>query len=94
MKFKRVCDAAVWWLRKTNNPAVGWGDSYLLHEIAKLMGWAPNSWRTEKRVLNALTKTPGDMVPAFVRYHRRVRNFWLPERCPNHLKNKSIDSQV
>lgn len=80
IKFRRVCDAVVYWLRKTDNPAVGWGDAHLLHEIADLMEWEHRAWVTEYRVLNALTKTPGELVRTQVHLHRRCRIFYLPEK--------------
>lgn len=85
-QFRRVCDAAVWWLRHTDNPAVGHGDTHLLHEIATLMGWKHAGWKTETRVLNALSKTPGELIPTFIRYQRLCRNFYLPECCPDRLR--------
>lgn len=89
-QFRRVCDAATWWLRHTDNPAVGHGDAHLLHEIATLMEWEHASWRTERRVLNALSKTPGELIPTYVRYQRLCRNFYLPECCPERLRPNRV----
>lgn len=80
----RVCDATVDILKVTGNDAVMWGDCVLLHMIADRLGWEHQSWRTEKRVLDALSKTPGILVPGFIRVHinggdRLVRCFRLPE---------------
>lgn len=78
----RVCDAAVQVLRETDNPAVMWGDSGLLHAIAERMGWKHEGPRTEERVLNALSRTPGELIPRMTRsaYRNRiVRIFRLPE---------------
>lgn len=87
----RCCDAAAWWLRRTDNVAIGWGDIHLAHEIADLMGWEHDGPRTPRRVLNALDRTPGELVKTYVRYERLVRNFYLPEKCPAHLKPNAGD---
>lgn len=83
----RVCDATVAILKVTDNGAVMWGDCVLLHMIAERLGWEHQSWRTEKRVLDALSKTPGILEPVFtpVRINggdRLVRCFRMPEE--NH----------
>ena len=79
----RACDAAVEILRETDNPAVMWGDTGLLHLIAKRAGMASQNraWKTEQRVLQALTRQPGLLIPAITFGHRkrRVRIFHLPE---------------
>lgn len=77
----RCCDAAVLVLRESRNPAVGAGDSGLLHTIAERAGIAPNGWITEKRVLDALTRRPGELVPGWFRtsHGRTARQFVLPE---------------
>lgn len=83
----RVCDATVDILKVTGNYAVMWGDSVLLNMIADRLGWEYTSWRTEKRILDALSKTPGILEPVFtsVRINggdRLVRCFRMPEE--NH----------
>jgi hypothetical protein len=88
---KRVCDAAVEVLRETDNPAVMWGDSGLLHLIANRAGVksAKRAWITEDRVLNALSRQPGELVPGTTCSgggNRRVRIFWLPEHVPERLR--------
>lgn len=78
---QRVCDAAaVDVLRETDNPAVMWGDEGLLHLIAERMGWEHECTRTSDRVLNALSKTPGRLMPGYTTTgnNRRVRIFHLP----------------
>lgn len=80
----RVCDATIEILKETNNDAVMWGDCVLLHMIADRLGWEHQSWRTEKRVLDALSKTPGILEPVFTRVSnlngrtRLVRCFRMP----------------
>jgi hypothetical protein len=82
----RVCDAAANVLRLTDNPAVMWGDSGLLHAIAELaeISTRARSWQTEHAVLDALAKTPGELVPRYTTAvrGRRVRIFYLPECVP------------
>lgn len=78
----RVCDAAIEVLRETDNPAVMWGDEGLLHLIAERLGWKHNTWKTSDRVLNALSKTPGRLIPGktYIGNGRRiVRIFRLPQ---------------
>lgn len=77
---QRVCDAAVDVLRETGNPAVMWGDEGLLHLIAERMGWKHECTKTSDRVLNALSKTPGELISKYTRTGsgRRVRIFHLP----------------
>jgi len=85
----RVCDAAVAVLRETGNPAVMYGDSGLLDQIAERANQkgheAAHPTLRWKRVLDALTKQPGELVPGLTatpddRYRMRV--FWLPEHAP------------
>lgn len=86
----RVCDATVEILNETDNDAVMWGNYTLLHMIAGRLGWEPQAWRTEKRVLDALSKTPGILKPVFTRVNihgrtRLVRCFRMPEE--NHARS-------
>ena len=53
---KKVPEAAVRVLRRTDNPGVMWGDSALLHLIAEEAGMPHDCWLTEKRVLDALSR--------------------------------------
>ena len=62
----RVCDAAERVLLESGNPAVMWGDERLCHMIAERCGWEPQGPATSKRVLAALSKTPGRLVPRLV----------------------------
>jgi hypothetical protein len=83
MARRRICDAAAEVLRETDNPAVMWGDSRLLHLIAERAGLPHEAWDTEDRVLNALSKTPGELVPGKTylgHTMRLVRIFRLPEK--------------
>jgi hypothetical protein len=88
----RVAEAAVAVLRETDNPAVMWGDCGLLDLIAERAGMERDSskWMggipdRHTRVLNALSRRPGDLVPSFTLTGRgrRVRVFWLPEHAPS-----------
>lgn len=78
----RVCDAAVEVLRETGNPAVMATDSGLLHAIAERAGRPHKGFRTEKLVLDALSRQPGELVPGYTRAYRnqRARIFRLPDR--------------
>lgn len=78
----RICDAAVEVLRETGNAAVMHGDLPLLVQIAKRHGhYDGHPLWVEKRVLSALTSTPGSLVPGKTRNGRGrlVRIFRLPE---------------
>lgn len=77
----RCCDAAVLVLRRTGNPAIICGDAGLLHLVAAEMGWEHQSRKTEWRVLNALSRTPGELLSYFVKRadNCTVRMFQLPE---------------
>lgn len=77
----RVADAAYEVLQETNNPAVMWGDEGLLHLIADKLGWKHEGHETPDRVLRALAKTPGRLIPGHAQAfnNRKVRIFRLPE---------------
>lgn len=77
---KRICDCALEVLRETDNPAVGYGDAGLLHAIAERAGIGHNAWKTEARILNALSKTPGPLVLKHfrTRWGQHARVFYLP----------------
>lgn len=78
--------AAIDVLRETDNPAVMWGDSGLLHLIAKRLGWKAEAWHTEDRVIRALNQTPGPLIKDKTRLPngRTVSIFRLrkPEETP------------
>lgn len=83
---RRVCDAAVEVLRETNNPAVMWGDGYLLHLISERAGRESDGYKTEQRVLSALNRTPGELKKwktACGWRGRWVSIFYLPEHFPH-----------
>lgn len=78
---KRICDAAVEVLRETDNPHVQSRDAHLLHTIAERANpnYKADAWDTEKRVLNALSRQPGILIPGKTMQGRRaVRIFRLP----------------
>lgn len=82
MKRRRICDCAVEVLRETGNGAVMWGDEGLLSLVAERAGMPHEAWKTSDKVLNALSRCPGDLVPGktYLGASRRVaRIFWLPE---------------
>jgi hypothetical protein len=93
VKRIRVCDAAVAVLTETNNPAVMWGDTGLLHMIAKRAGLPSKgrAWMTEDAVLRALSRQPGSLIAGLTRgpsevRGRRVRIFWLPGYEPERMR--------
>ncbi len=63
----RACDAAIEVLKATNNPAVMYGDEGLGHQIAERLGWEHDGPRTTRRVLQALSRTPGRLVKGYCR---------------------------
>ncbi len=82
MSRMRVCDAAVEVLKETGNPAVMWGDVGLCHKIAERAGSKTDGHLldTERRVIAALARQPGILLPKFTWCKgRRVRIFRLPE---------------
>jgi hypothetical protein len=81
---KRAAQAAAKVLRATDNHAVGYGDSGLLHLIADELGWPHECWFTEKRVLDAIDRYhEGVLVKRYFRARRGLgRVFYLPEHVP------------
>lgn len=77
----RICDAAAAVLRESDNPAVMAGDSRLLHMICERAGRQHRGFRTEKLILDALSKQPGVLLGYLTRTPRGrlVRVFRLPE---------------
>lgn len=63
----RVCDAAIQVLIETDNPSLMYGDEGLCHQVAALLGWEHEGPATSRRVLQALSKTPGRLVKGLVR---------------------------
>jgi len=82
--MKRICDHARDVLRETDNPAVGYGDAGLLHLIAERAGVPHNGPKTEARILNALSKTPGVFA---IRYFKTRRGVGRVFRLPKHLQH-------
>ena len=95
----RICDITAAVLRETENPAVMWGDSGLLDQIVARAGSTPKrpirlagggevadlpaaGW---KRILDALTRQPGELIPGHTEQpdgRIALRIFWLPEHAP------------
>lgn len=69
---KRVCDATVAVLKRTDNQSVMTRDEHLLHEIAEEMGWDHNAWFTSRRVIAALSKTPGNLIKYKSRFNTLI----------------------
>jgi hypothetical protein len=71
-------------LKETDNPAVMWGDSGLLDAIYYLKNGrntGRHPYQRWKTVLDALTKTPGILIPKMTTLPngRDVRYFQLPD---------------
>ena len=62
----RVCDAAIQVLIDTDNPALMYGDEWLCHQVAARLGWRHDGPATSRRVLQALSKTPGRLIKGLV----------------------------
>ena len=83
----RACDAAMQVLLESDNPAVMYGDDWLCHQIAARLGWEHEGPATTRRVLRALSKTPGRLTKNHVRLMprnsrsqgRAVLHFELPK---------------
>jgi len=79
---RTIAEVAAEHLRAHGHPAVGYGDTLLLHEIAAAAGLAPRSWRTEKSVLAALERRPDLFEKRYFRSRRGLARVYylLPER--------------
>ena len=81
----RICDAAEQILIETDNPAVMLGDNGLIDLIAERAGKLRDKehpFDRHTRILNALSKQPGNLVPGYSLYgnsNRRIRIFRLPK---------------
>ena len=91
----RVCDAALSVLLETDNPSVMYGDEWLCHQIAERLGWEHEGPWTTKRVLGALSRTPGRLKKGLCLMPsdccargQRVLHFQLPEPEYSRLMNK------
>lgn len=60
----RACDAALQILMESDNPSVMYGNEWLGHQITGRLGWDHAGPETSRRVLRALSKTPGRLVKA------------------------------
>jgi len=80
----RICDAAKQILIETDNPAVSLEDTGLIGLIAKRAGkLRDKEYPSDRhvRIINALSKQPGNLVPNFTLQagtNRRIRLFRLP----------------
>ncbi len=55
---KTIGEHAKEYLKANGLDSVGWGDTYLLHDIAEHAGLSHRGWHTEKQVLDALDRSP------------------------------------
>ena len=86
-RLKSAAEVAVEILRKSGNPAVGYGDAGLLHQIAEQLGMEHEAMTTERKVLDRIERSyQGLLEKRFaslpVRGLARVRQYWLPEAAP------------
>lgn len=68
-------------------PAIGWGDSNLLHQVATALGLEHNGPDTERLVLQRIERHhSGILIKSYTSFPERglgrVRIFWLPEHAP------------
>jgi hypothetical protein len=83
---RRICDIALEVLVETDNNAIMWGDG-LLDEVHKRSGGSlgVHPLKRWQRILNALTRTPGDLVPMRTRINGRwYRIFYRPDAWSRH----------
>lgn len=89
-RLKTLAQIAAEYLRETGNPAIGWGDSGLLHAVAERAGLPHESIFTEKKVLDRIGySNRGELVKTYTSYPgfrglAKCRRFYLPE-CWNTL---------
>lgn len=62
----RACDAAFAVLVETQNPSIMYGDEWLCHQVATRLGWEHQGPWTTRRLLRALSRTPGRLVKSLV----------------------------
>jgi len=72
------------YMRQHDYKFVMLGDAHLLHEIADVAGIPHKGFDTEIRVLNALDRS-NEFVKGYVRVHRLVRCFYLPEHAASYF---------
>lgn len=75
-------------LRETKNPAVGWGDARLLHDIAERMQLPHEGAATERKILDRIDRShEGVLVKQYICYSgrglARLRRYYLPECVPS-----------
>lgn len=77
----RIFEATIEVLRETDNPAVMFGDAGLLHAICERAGRPHEGPRTEKKMLDALSRNCGPLLKGLTKLPtgRWVRIFRLPE---------------
>lgn len=81
---KTIAEHAYEHCKDRGHPGVGYGDSFLLHEIAEVAGIPHRSWRTERQILNALDRSKQSLfVKRFFRNGRRLtRVFYRFDALP------------
>lgn len=83
---KTAAQAAFELLVATGNPAIGWGDSGLLHQVAEKLGMPHEGPLTERKVMRRIEAShQGVLVKRLLELPngRAVRRYWLPNQAPN-----------
>lgn len=78
-----AAEAAAQILRETGNQAIGWGDAWLLHEVARRIGVVSEGPKPEKAILDRIERTyKGALLKRYATYPSRglsrVRQYALP----------------
>lgn len=77
-----IAEAAVIVLKETDNPAVGYGDSGLLHAICEKAGLAHRGWKTEGYILKGLERRPDLFEKRYFRARHGLARYFVP-RIPS-----------
>lgn len=78
----RAWEATVEICREHECPGFMYGDEWLAHQIAERLKWKHDAWFTTRRLLRALSKTPGQLQKQHILLpgsRRAVLSFTLPE---------------
>lgn len=83
-RMETAAQAAVAVLRDSGNPAIGWGDSGLLHAVAERLGMPHEGLATERKVLDRIERShAGVLIKRYKTYSgrglSRLREYIHPE---------------
>lgn len=75
-------------LRETDNPAISYHDTGLVHCVAERCGIGHHGPDTSRRVIAAIDRSNrGELLKGYVMEGRLTRTFWLPEYAPKRVKD-------